>query len=484
MPTLYNMINQSPMLTHGDAEWLHHLVGDWHPVADLAFADLFLILRNANNLFTISAHCRPATASTVQTDDVVGEGVWEELVDAVGEVMSEGKMKRVVFDGLIHDLIPVRHLGPDPIAVLCSSSARTPDRIPNLVQQNYDSITSTLFAMISRGEFPSDTGPSSLRHGNPRVSDGFVHIDEDGVVLYASPNAVSAIHRLGIKENPSGKVLAELITDVIEDHATVDESLPVVIMGRGTWVTDVESRGVVVSLRAIPLLEDGLRAGAVLLCRDITEIRRSERQLMTKDAMIREINHRVKNNLQTVSALLRLQARRATDPGAQQSLENAQRRIYTISMVHEVLAKTGADTVDFDETLARLLRLAAGAAATGQMVSTEFEGSFGKVHAEEATSLAVVLNELVTNAVEHGLEGRDGTITVRAKRTGDDLELTVADDGVGISEGRTGSGLGTQIVQTMITSDLLGSIDWKPGPDGGTIAHVHAHLRKRKQDDM
>lgn len=480
MPTLYNMINQAEILEHGDAEWLHHLVGDWHSLADLAFADLFLILKHASR-FVVAAHCRPSTASTVQSDDVVGENVWDELVDHFAEVLSEGKQKRVVYEGMLLDLVPVRHKG-DPIAVLCSMSARHQDRIPTQIHQNYDSITALLFEMVSRGEFPSEQSPSGFRHGTPRVTDGFVHMDEDGEVLYASPNAVSAFHRLGIKENLQGSVLAELVTDIIEDHATVDESLPVVIMGRGTWVTEIEARGVVVSLRAIPLLEHGMRAGAVLLCRDVTEIRRSERQLMTKDAMIREINHRVKNNLQTVSALLRLQSRRAKDPEAQSALENAQRRIYTISMVHEVLAKTGADTVDFDDTLARLLRLAAGAATTGQQVSTVFEGSFGKVHAEEATSLAVVLNELVTNAVEHGLEGRDGTITVRAKRTGDDLDLTVADDGIGIVEGQTGTGLGTQIVQTMIASDLLGTIEWKPGDEGGTVAHVSAHLRKRHTD--
>lgn len=482
MPTLYNMINQAGTLTTPDAEWLHHLVGDWQVISDLTFADLFLVLKTENQDYMVGAHCRPATAATVQIEDVVGGGVSPGLAGGIDEVYQTGQRVEKTIDGLSYTLVPVRHRGDTIIAVLTVAVSFVPDRIPNQIASNYQPITVQLFDMIARGEYPSHSAPSNFRHGTPRVTDGFFHIDVDGKVLYASPNAVSAFHRLGIKEQIHGKILVEVVTKIVEDSATVDETLPIVVMGRGTWVTEVESRGVVVSMRAIPLIDHGARAGAVLLCRDISELRRSERQLMTKDAMIREINHRVKNNLQTVSALLRLQARRAPDPESAASLENAQRRIYTISMVHEVLAKTGADKVDFDETLERLLRLAAGAATTGQRVRTVFEGSCGKIHAEEATSLAVVLNELVTNAVEHGLDGQDGTITVRAQRDGNDLDLQVIDDGKGITEGRTGTGLGTQIVHTMIESDLLGTIDWSRGDNGGTVVSVHARMRYRKRD--
>lgn len=469
------MIGESGQLDSSEAEWLHHLVGDWNVLADISFSDLFLLLPSGDS-YLIASHCRPATASTMEGDDVVGDLVWDELNEPVSRAFA-GQRVEISARSMCITFVPVRH--KRVLAVLGVFTAVRPDVTPDQVRSDYGSITESLLGMISRGEFPAEDAPSSFRHGTPRVPDGFVHLDADGVVLYASPNAVSAFHRLGIKEALPGQILAEKVTEAIADHSMVDETLAVVIMGRGTWTTEVESRGVVISLRAIQLLKNGVRQGAVLLSRDITELRRSERQLMTKDAMIREINHRVKNNLQTVSALLRLQSRRAKDPQAKASLDDAQRRIYTISMVHEALARTGADTLDFDETFSRLMRLAAGVAATGQSVSTSFEGSFGQVHAEEATALAVVLNELVTNAVEHGLDGRDGRVTVRARRNGDVLDIDVIDDGKGISEQDKGSGLGTQIVETMVKSDLLGHISWRPVPTGGTRVSLQCRIRNR-----
>ena len=80
------------------------------------------------------------------------------------------------------------------------------------------------------------------------------------------------------------------------------------VTGRAPWRTDIEARGVTVSLRAIPVRDRGERVGAMVLCRDVTELRHQERELITKDATIREIHHRVKNNLQTVASLLRIQA--------------------------------------------------------------------------------------------------------------------------------------------------------------------------------
>ena len=479
MPTLSNMINQAGTLDAEGVEHIHHLVGDWHPLADISFSDLFIALHTKDDTFLIAAHCRPATAGTIEGEDVVGDNVSDSIERAVRKSFETGEILRTGVDHLRFTMVPIRVRSGKTIGVLVVVADDRTDRMPDAVQKNYHEIVESLLHMVSRGDFPADAAPSSFRHGTPRASDGLIHMDAEGVVLYASPNALSAFHRLGVRGRLPGKVLAEQVTDIMEYSSNVDEMLPVVILGRGTWATEIESRGVVLSLRAIQLKKNGMRAGAVLMCRDVTEIRRSERELMTKDAMIREINHRVKNNLQTVSALLRLQARRASDPGAKQNLEDAQRRIYTISMVHEALAATGADKVEFDETFARLMRLAAGVATTGQHVSTRFEGSFGKVHAEEATSLAVVLNEVITNAVEHGFKGRDGSIVVTADRQGDQLDVQIIDDGVGIKDGERGSGLGTQIVETMIQSDLLGDISWNPRPEGGTTVKIHAQMRRR-----
>ena len=308
------------------------------------------------------------------------------------------------------------------------------------------------------------------------MGDGLVRLNSEGETLYASPNAVSALHRLGATDEIVGQSLAEVITPLIEDSSPVDESLPLVVMGRAAWRTEVEARGVSLSLRALPITEHGKRTGAVLLVRDVSELRRQERELLTKDATIREIHHRVKNNLQTVAALLRLQARRTGSDEARSALGEAMRRVATIATVHEALSQTIDEIVDFDEVFGRTLRMAADVAAGEARVTTERSGEFGRVPATDASALAVVLTELVTNAVEHGLAGQGGTVWIDAQRDGSQLKVQVSDDGSGFDGAQVHDGLGTQIVRTLVATELDGKIDWKPRAEGGTEVWLTARL--------
>jgi len=142
-----------------------------------------------------------------------------------------------------------------------------------------------------------------------------------------------------------------------------------------------------------------------VLVRDVTELRRRERELLTKDATIREIHHRVKNNLQTVAALLRLQARRTELAQAKGALEEAVRRVASIALVHELLSTAPDESVPFDQVADRVLAMVVEVSSSDGGVRPTRKGSFGVVPAEVATPLAVVLSELVQNAVEHGLGG-------------------------------------------------------------------------------
>ena len=465
MPTLSNILARDVSLTPAQSDWLHLLVGDWQIVADLAFSDLLLYVSTAHGVLC-GAQIRPATASTLFERDVVGDPIDRMVADDF-EATVQGKQILVTGDDEVEiTLVPVSFKGV-VIGVVAVYRAVIPDRVVSQAQENYDDILHLLLSMITTGEFPLEGTPTGFRHGTPRVTDGLIQMDEDGVVLYASPNAVSNYRRLGVEQALTGSVLAEVVTNTIEDHATVDESLPVVLMGRAAWVTEVESHGVAVSMRAVPLKSNGQRGGAIVMCRDVTELRRRERELMTKDATIREINHRVKNNLQTVSALLRLQARRATNDETRSALENAQRRVSTIAVVHERLSESIDEVVEFDTLFGPLLRMVRDVAVTDAPVASEFRGSFGVVRAEQATALAVVLNELISNAIEHGLVN-GGTLVVSADRDGQFLRVELSDDGVGMGPDGPGSGLGTQIVRTMVQGELHGKIDWSAGEEEGT----------------
>jgi two-component sensor histidine kinase len=227
--------------------------------------------------------------------------------------------------------------------------------------------------------------------------------------------------------------------------------------------------------------------GALVLVRDVTEIRRRERALLTKDATIREIHHRVKNNLQTVAALLRLQARRVSSPDARTALEESVRRVASIAIVHETLAAAVDEEVVFDGVVDRIAAAAVDVAAPESKVHLRRASSFGVLPAEVATPLAMVLNELLINAVEHGFSGREdademGEVVISAHRFRRQLHVTVADNGRGLPEGfnlGTSDRLGLQIVRTLAQGELRGSIEMRPRSGGGTEAVLVVPLGRR-----
>jgi two-component sensor histidine kinase len=231
-----------------------------------------------------------------------------------------------------------------------------------------------------------------------------------------------------------------------------------------------------------------------VLVRDVTEVRRRDRALMTKDATIREIHHRVKNNLQTVAALLRLQARRVDIPEARMALQESVRRVASIALVHETLSMSSDEEVEFDGIVDRVANAATEVAATEVAVKMRREGTFGVLPAEIATSLVMVLNELLINAVEHGFPGSDeadlsppppettGEVVVTVHKFRKQLHVTVADNGQGLPEGfkADASGrLGLQIVRALAMGELRGSIELRNRAEGGTEAILVVPLGKR-----
>ncbi|WP_334171009.1 sensor histidine kinase [Sinomonas sp.] len=470
----------------GDAEWLHLLVGDWQLVADLAFADLALWFPDPSEGYTALAHVRPSTTHTVFHEDIVGErirGDLRPLVDRAWTTQSIERSHETSFNSemaLRVEAVPFVRNGRT-LAVVTSHMDLSSSRMPSRLELTYRQCAYDLLRMGTLGLWPDFASPTGSRRGAPRVGDGLIRLDAEGIVQYASPNGVSAFRRLGGFDSLEGRSLAELTTDLLKDRRLVDETLPLVVTGRMPWRSEIESRGVSLSLRAIPLRDERERFGALVLCRDVSELRRREMELVTKDATIREIHHRVKNNLQTVAALLRMQSRRMKSEEGRQGLEQAMRRVATIALVHETLSQGLAQNVDFDELIDRQFRLSAEVATGNQHVATEREGEFGGLPSDLATPLALVINELVTNAVEHGLEDRSGTVWLSARRGIDEsgeetLEVTVADDGVGMPEQHNRhEGLGLQIVRTLVTSELGGSIQWGPRPGGGTEVTIMLH---------
>ncbi|MGM7666262.1 sensor histidine kinase [Microbacterium sp. A93] len=494
MSTLSDLVHAQGCLTDNDVEWLHRLSGDGQLLADLASADIVIWVATNDGSFVAVAHTRPSGAATLFYRDIVGDQVrpqWRTQVQGAfdsGDIVDSSSPDWFEETPTRVRAVPiVRERGkagerPPVIGVVTRHTNLGEARVPSRQQITFDECANDLFRMIRSGEFPDLAAPTSPRRGAPRASDGLIRIDVDGISTFASPNALSAFNRMGFEDELEGESLAEVTTGILPVTRQVDESLPVVVTGRAPWRTDIEARGVTVSLRAIPLKDHGNRIGAIILCRDVSELRHQEQELITKDATIREIHHRVKNNLQTVASLLRIQARRTHSDEARDALTQAMRRVDAIAVVHDTLAQGLTQTVDFDEVFHRVLKLVAEvAAAPNTRASTKFTGHFGVLPSEYATPLALALTEVVTNAVEHGLAGKEGTITIDAVRTDENLHVSVHDTGHGLPEGRIGQGLGTQIIRTLIQGELSGTIEWRGSEGEGTEVVINLPMRWLKK---
>ena len=489
MPSLAELVRSHTDLDDQDVAWLHLLQADWQIIADLSFADLVLWLPDAEGIgFWAGAQMRPTTGPTAYVDDIVGTFVPIGRRPLLDQAYTQGRLVREGDPEWRDDVpvrvetIPVRREGR-VIAVIARNTNLLGVRTPSRLELSYLQTASDLTKMIAAGHFP-EPGPRSDHADSPRVGDGFLRIDAEGRVVYASPNALSVYRRLGLNGDLAGLSLADLTRELVPPRRRPDEeTLSAVLGGRASRDTEVGSDDVALIVRSIPLRPEGEHIGALVLVRDVSDLRRRDRELVTKDATIREIHHRVKNNLQTVAALLRLQARRIDSDSAKSALEEAVRRVGSIAIVHETLSQAVEESVEFDDIADRLGAMVTEVSAHSDRVRVKRDGSFGVLPSASATALAMVLTELLQNAVEHGYpesaDRRAGDIRLGVRRLVGRLRVTVDDDGVGLPEGFTLDGstnLGLSIVRTLIESELGGQLELGPAPSGGTRATVDVPL--------
>jgi two-component system, sensor histidine kinase PdtaS len=475
--TLGDLVRTRTDLGPGDVDRLHRLVAEWQLVADLSFADLVLRVRTRERTWLTVAHMRPTTGPTAHPTDVVGveasgaDVARVERAWATGVIVRDGERGRTQ---VRMEAVPVRH-GDEVVAVVTRETDPAAARVPSQLELTYLTTAGELLQMMAEGTFPFP-GPATDPEHAPRVGDGLLRLDRTGHVVYASPNALSAFRRLGVTADLLGVHLGTTIAALTAEPGVLDEprgsaALTAVLRFREPRESEVEAQGATVLLRALPLVPAGQSRGALVLVRDVTEVRLRDRQILGKDATIREIHHRVKNNLQTVAALLRLQARRLDSPDARAALEESVRRVAAIAVVHETLSQAIDEAVPFDGVADSVLALCAEVAAPESSVHVRRRGTVGPLPAAVATALAMVLTELVQNAVEHGFpDGLSGTVEVRFSRGADALSVEVVDDGRGLPEGfdaRTSTRLGLQIVRTLVEGELQGSLVVEPGASAG-----------------
>jgi two-component system, sensor histidine kinase PdtaS len=345
---------------------------------------------------------------------------------------------------------------------------------PNLEEDQYESILAV--PILAREKL---AGALNVRTVEPREFTG----EEIELLLAIAGQVAQSIEHAKLYTEAQRRV-AELealarISEAVSESLYLEESLEAIVR---TTVESVGATGAALVLEdgeiawpeghagthavRLPLRWKGRQIGELVVDRD-TPFTEQERALLfsiahhaavalehgravMRGVLAQEIHHRVKNNLQTVASLLRLQARAGDGVDPRKALDDSANRILAIAAVHEVLTERRHDDVELAELLDRLRAMLVQGTGTPKQVETRLEPI--SLAGNQATALALVFSELLQNALEHGGQ----TITVELARRNGEVVLAVADDGDGVSGQPTGTGL--SIVGALVRDELRGRL--------------------------
>jgi two-component sensor histidine kinase len=449
------------------AALIKRIIPNLNLLADLLHGDVLLFAR-AGTQIEVLEHAQPSPVPSVYQDSQTGRRLRPDQVRPIARILFQGRGRHEVQGAVVHgvpilrEVLAIRDGEGRVIAALATETAV-------IEHERVQKRTSVLRRALTRVR---DLVAQGRLEGGDEIGrlglhDGMLIIDEDGVIQYASSVAEGQYRLLGIVDMLTNTQLSELETNEYiaframetgvcleqrvqeQDYLWIKKAIPLVAGDSPEWIDKLPG-----SFWRHPV-------GAIIIIQDVTAEVRKEQELKVKSAMIQEIHHRVKNNLQTITALLRLQARRVESEEAATALKEAVGRIMTVAVVHEFLSQDESSVINIQDVCKRIVQeFVNGTLNPMKQIDLKLEGE-GQflLPAQQATSCALIVNELIQNAIDHGLAHKDhGTVIVRLMQTDDSMAIEVEDDGVGLPEGfdPAHGGLGLQIIRTLVRDDLKG----------------------------
>lgn len=460
-------------------------------VADVSRSDLILYARCDSQGFLVVAQARPHSIMPVYSQSLLGRGIDQGRDTAVLRAIRWGRRvrgsRRLIAGGapVIQEVWPIRSSSGVMIGALNIEA--------NLIAYVRQKSRSKVFQravlilqkMLLLGEL------RGVEHLSPfSQHDGILVVDHQRVTRYVSGIATDHYRKLGYLDSMVDRHLSSLDTG---DYQMFREVFQSQMCQEREFREQPHLRGAPERIwirQAVPLIGTiwgnlwwqpwrwfrRRPIGVLFTIHDATEDRRKERERKIQSAMIHEIHHRVKNNLQTVAALLRMQMRRTENLETKQILRDSVGRVQSMAVVHEYLSREEGQAINIREVTQRIIQQTKQSAMSPeQEIRIVLEpGNNLYLPARQATACALVINELLQNALEHGFEGNAaGTIVVELLDDGDKVRIVIADDGAGLPPGfrlEDASSLGLQIVQTLVKDDLQGAFEMNS--NGGVRAIV------------
>lgn len=452
-------------------EILDKLSGTLDFVADLAHAQVTVYARTSSgNFLVIVDQAKPNTTFVYYKTNLLGTTVHAFEEPLVWRTITSGE--RILGQrewALGMDVLEMRVFplfdGKGNIIAAVSFEYSNEDA----AAEGHNILVETGYALLTKGL--NHTEDRAYRHFS--VRDGIVIVDNHSQIIFANSAARSIYKVLGV-----GKVVGrrayerQLGIKLVQKAETACRPFEV----------EAEIGSLVLAQRAIPIVIDGHTARIVVILTDVTELKKKEKELLIKSAVIQEIHHRVKNNLQTIASLLRLQARRTKSLEVKAALRESVNRILSISVVHEFLSQQDQEFIDVAEVAKNILdTVIQNMLEPDFNLQTVFNGHTVILPSEQASSLALVINELIQNSIEHAFIGRrEGIVGVDIATFPEEYQIDIYDNGIGLPPDFSidqSNSLGLQIVRTLIENDLGGKFNLYS--DNGSHARI---IMPRKEE--
>lgn len=457
MNQLYSLAREMTNLTDVQIRILDHMEAALQFAADISKNQIYICAKGKNENVEIVLSAAKPSYSMGNTYFKKGDAYLDEEFTLVENVFSTGSKvvgrKELDLGRLVAlTAYPIFDNAGIPFAVAAFlSNSRRQQQV----------LTDTAYMML---QVPMEEG----EYHHLRPQDGMVILDSVGRIMYANDMADDLYFVLD-KETVERK---EIIGHSMVHLPLVDK----IMKTRKPAYGDEMSGNMTLSAWGMPILSGGRVSRTVLFLSDVTAIREKERQIMVKDSVIREIHHRVKNSLNTIAGMLRMQARRAKDPDTKEALKISVNRIVSISRIHDILANQNGDCVDWNVLLDQVCHLSIDSLAVCpiELVRPNKEKKLF-VNPEKAVPLAIAASELIHNAIAHGFKNRKaGRLIVSTVIEDGMLHTFVKNNGciLGTEFGTEDFDLGLQIVRTLAEIELNGSFVLK---DEGDM--VEAHIR-------
>lgn len=430
-------------------------------IADLVRADVFIdCLIKDSDVAIVVAEAKPSIGKSMYESSVVGQLAYRANEPAALRTLEVGMatrdLKAITQENktVIQNTIPIKNDSNLVIGVLIMEK----DVTQHLAQSRQMEILSETTEQLSETLLSFKEQENNITH---HINEAIIIFNEKKVATYANPGAMKLYRKLGYRDNIVGMSFDNLVLGGISFEK---------IMSDSSYETcEVMIGNLCLQTKYAFLKHKDKINGVVMFIKDNTDVKEKEKELILKSVAIKEIHHRVKNNLQTIASLLNLQSRRIDNQVVKKAFNESISRILSIAVTHELLAQKGIDDIDIKMILSKLKdTTAVYGISPEKRIQIEVKGDSVIVNSDKATSIALVVNELLQNSVDHAFQDRDdGNIEILIQKGSLYSSISVIDNGVGFNKESVKSGqLGQKIVEQIVKDKLAGHLTIESNPDG------------------